>query len=120
MIGNFYCEGQHGVEVASSAARSNPLSPMVFPQKRIDFLLDDLSANYSLCLFALMCSFILFLPALLVEKTLLHNAHLTLFTSVSSLIRNGYLRLRTFENGRLLLRRAINLNFKPLLVMHTT
>jgi hypothetical protein len=37
------------------------------------------------------------------EKALLHN--LTLFTSVSSLIRNGYSRLRASENKQLLLGR---------------
>jgi hypothetical protein len=88
-------------------------------RKRINFLLDAVAASDSLCLFTRMCFSISFLPPRVTEKTLLHNVHLTLITSVSPLIRNGYSRLRTSENKHFLLRGAISSKFKPLLIMHT-
>jgi hypothetical protein len=67
-----------------------------------------------------MCFSTSFLPPWLIEKMLLHNVHLTLFTSISSLISNGYSCLRISENKCFLLGGAISLKFKPLLIMHVT
>lgn len=74
----------------------------VFPNKN-NFLRDTLPAS-EWC-FMLVCTnvFLCTVPTSH-EKTFLHN--LTLFTSVSSLIRNGYSRLRTSENIQLLLGRG--------------
>jgi hypothetical protein len=84
------------------AARSVLYCQWVFPKKKgINFLL---YASDSLCLLALTLFFMQFLSSWLIEKTISHNVHFTLFTSVSSLIRNGYLRLRTSENKHFLQR----------------
>jgi hypothetical protein len=49
-------------------------------------------------------------------KRSLYNEHLTFLTSVSTLITNGYLHIRTC----FLSSEAITLQFKPVLIMHTT
>jgi hypothetical protein len=54
-----------------------------------------------------------------IDNTLFDRWHVTLFTSVSSLIRNGYSRLRMSKNKRFILGGAISLklNFPQIMYM---
>jgi hypothetical protein len=91
-----------------------------YKKKRLKYFTESLTDTDNLFLFARMLFCTQFLLPWLTEKECLHTEHLTLLTSVSTLITHEHSRLRTYENEHFILGGAISLKFKHLLIIEKT